>query len=221
MMNISITNGTLWLRVLPINKMKSNNLISSVGYLMKDMIFQPSNIFNKIKQGYMLEETLTIFCLGALITFLKSFNFKSQVINFYASAWKNKFFSFLSNPQLSWLLFYVIYFIFLLSLFIVCRYFNRRTNLKTLVIALMSISSIGILGQALFFVSKSIFSTSFLLWGSYVIYFWVLYLSLQAIKITQDVSYFKALISFSLPAIVLGAFIGFSTMSPYLIWLSK
>lgn len=197
-----------------------NYLFISSCHLIKDVVFKPRDVFENISKGRLAKETLIVFCLGALLPFFKSFNFKSQHINFYASPWKNHLFSILSIPQVTWLVSYAAYFSFLLIVFCVCKVFSRDANFITLMVSFMAISSIGIAGQVFFYILKFILAKDFLLFGFYVLFLWAILLFLRAIKSTQKISTLKSLISILFPAIVIIGIMGLTGITPYLAWLT-
>ena len=200
--------------------MKNYELIVSSIYFIREMILQPSSLFEKIKRGALLKQTLIVFGFGALIPLGKSFFIRKHSITFFADEWINELLSILNIPQLLWLINYIVYFGFLCGVFGVCKLFNKESNLRTIVLAFMAISAIGILAQVFFYPLQFILTKRLLLFGGYVVYLWVIWLSLQAIRVTQGFSLLKILLSFFSPAIVIVAIMGFPAICPYLIWLT-
>lgn len=188
--------------------------------MVRDIIILPNSVFENIRNDKLFKEVYTIFCIGALITFLKTFMIKQKTITFFNYEKLNVIISWLSIPQIYWFMSYLSYFIFILCLFTICKFFNKQATLKTLVVSLMSISGIGVVLQVLFYILKFIMPKNFILISTYLVYFWVIILSISAIKTTQDISFPKAIICFllaSLPFVFLALFV---SISPYLAWLN-
>jgi len=196
-------------------------LISS-GYLAKDMILHPRSVFEKIKEGDFKREALVVFGLGALISFLKSFLVRrEQSLSFFVDERLNQLFSILHIPQVRWFVLYVVYLGFLLGVFAMCRCFNKEANLKSLALAFMATSIIGVLCQIIFYpISWSLPSKApFFL--NYIVLLWCIWLSFQALRVTQNLSFSHALVSYLIPAIVVIVVIGLPGLSPSLAWLAS
>lgn len=84
----------------------------------------------------------------------------------------------------------------------------------------MSISGIGIIMQLLMIVFLSIFPYSLIKTIIFVIYFWVIILSILAIKITQNISLIKAVVCLVVSAIPFFMIALPLVISPYLAWLN-
>jgi len=201
--------------------MKNYGLLVSSGYLIREMALRPNSVFEKIKRGGFLKETVIVFVIGALIPLVKSFFIRKQSITFFADEWINQLLSTLNIPQLSWAISYIGYFGFLFCVYGICRLFNKKSNLRAFTLAFMGISAIGIVGQVFFYVLQFILSKSLLLFGGYVLYLWVVWLSLQAIRVTQGFSFLKTLVAFFSPFIVIVAIMGLTAICPYLVWLTS
>ncbi|OGQ34551.1 MAG: hypothetical protein A3A85_03205 [Deltaproteobacteria bacterium RIFCSPLOWO2_01_FULL_42_9] len=194
-------------------------LLCSV-YLLKDIILHPSNVFERVKQGRFQKEPMIIFGFGALITLFKSFVIKRQKVSFFANESLNQILSVLSIPQLRWVILYLVYFGFLYMVFGMCKLFNKEASLKSLMFAFISISGIGIIGQFLFYFLQIVIPKGLIFSGSYLVYLWSIVLYIQAIRVTQGISFLSTLVSFFVPAIVIIATIGLVAISPYLAWLT-
>ena len=195
-------------------------LLASSVSLLWGVIVHPVTVFKEIRQGKYLTETLILFVLGVLITFLKSFLARGRAMSFFADEHLNQFFSILSLPQIQWLLIHVMYFVFLLGILGLCRLFNRVGSTRSLVFAFMAISAVGVVGQVLFSAIQFVVPQDWLVWGEKFLYLYVISLSLQAIRVTQDLSFPQAFVSFFSPAVVLVALMGLTTIAPYLAWLT-
>jgi len=158
--------------------------------------------------------------LQALITLFKSFVIKRQKVSFFANESLNQILSVLSIPQLRWVILYLVYFGFLYMVFGMCKLFNKEASLKSLMFAFISISGIGIIGQFLFYFLQIVIPKGLIFSGSYLVYLWSIVLYIQAIRVTQGISFLSTLVSFFVPAIVIIATIGLVAISPYLAWLT-
>lgn len=195
-------------------------LLSLSYFLLKDVILHPTSAFEKIKQNGFQRATLIIFGFGALLPFCKSFIAKRQIISFFANERMNQIFSIMSIPQLRWFIIYMAYFGFLYGIFSMCRFFNQKANIKSLLLTFMSISVVGIVGQIFFYPLLFILPKNLVFLGNYMLYLWSGVLSIQAIRITQGLSLPKAIISFFVPAIIIVAIMGLTAIAPYLTWLN-
>ena len=172
-----------------------------------------------IKKGKLMNETLLVFCLGALITFIKSFFQEGQLVNFFEDDRINNILGMLSIPQVLWIISYASYFIFIFVMLIICRLFNKKIESKHLALAIMSLSGLGVVMQILFYAFKFILPQEYLIIGSNLIYLWVVILSIWAIKATQNLSFFKSIICFVIPALPFIFWVYLAGMAPYLMWL--
>lgn len=200
--------------------MQDQNIWLSSVCLVKGVILQPANVFKKAKDGEIQKEVLIVFGIAALITLLKSFSARRQFLNFFADERLNQLLSILSIPQIKWFITYLIYFVMICFVFGICRLFGRATNLKTLTLAFMSISGVGIVSQLFFYTVHFVVPKSVSFVGSYCVYFWVIGLSIKAIQVTQSFSLTKSLVSFLPPAIVFAILCEMTVVSPYLAWLT-
>lgn len=201
--------------------MENRSILLCTLYLFYDVILHPRKVFEKIKKNELQREALIVFGLGALIPLFKSFKLqKQQQITFFADERVNQVISALSIPQLSWFILYIVYFCFFFVVFGICRLFNRDADIKSLMLAVMSISGIGIVGQIFFYFLQFMFPKNLFFWGSYLVYMWSIVLSLQAIKVTQGLPLLIASASFFIPGMLVIAFMGFTAIAPYLAWLT-
>ena len=200
--------------------MRVIELLTSSASLLWGIIARPVTVFKEISQGKYLDETLILFVLGILITFLKSLLARGRPMSFFLDERLNQFFSILSIPQIQWFLIHFIYFVFLCGILGLCRVFKKVKSTRSLIFALMAISAVGIAGQILFTAIQFVVPQDWLVWGGYFLYLWVIGLSLQAIRVTQNLSFPQTLVSFLAPALVLVALMGLTTIAPYLAWLT-
>lgn len=200
--------------------MRNHNICLSSVYLVKDIILQPSAVFKKMKIGNIQREVLIVFGVAALIPLLKSFSISRRWINFFADERLNQLFSTLSIPQFKWLISYITYFTMICFVFGFCRLLGRAESLKSLMLAFMSISGVGIVSQVLFYPVQFVLPKNVISIGSYFVYLWVIGLSIKAIQVTQSFSFAKALASLLPPAIIFAVISGMAVVSPYLAWLT-
>lgn len=188
--------------------------------LLKDIVIRPISVFEKISNGSLSREVYITFGLGAFITFSKTFALKQLEINFFTNYHLNQILSFLSNPQIRWGLVYIFYFLFLFLIFSLCKYFFKQAKWKTLLLSLMSISGIGVISQILFFLFSFIFPNNLSTILSYLIFLWVAFLSVLAIKYSQNIPLTKSIILFIISALPIIFIIRLVGISPYLAWIN-
>lgn len=193
--------------------------LQNIVYLAQGVILYPGGVFVDIKKGKLMNETLLVFCFGALITFIKSFFQEGQLVNFFEDNRINNILGILSIPQVLWIISYVSYFIFISVMLIICRLFYKKIESKNLILSIMSLSVIGVVMQILFYAFKFIVPQEYLIIGSNLIYLWVVILSIWAIKATQNFSFFKSTICFVIPALPFIFWVYLAGMAPYLMWL--
>ena len=198
---------------------KGDIWLSSV-YLIRDVILQPGEVFKKAKNGEIQREALIVFGVAALIPLFKSFSARRRFINFFADERLNQLLSTLSIPQIKWLVTYVAYFGLIYVIFGICRLFNREANLKSLMIAFLSLGGVGIASQIMFYPLQFVLPRNIIFLGSYFVYLLVIGLSIRAVQVTQGLSFSKALVSFFPPAVILTLILGMTAVSPYLAWLT-
>lgn len=189
--------------------------------LIKLIIIAPKRLFISIKDGEYVKETFLVFTLAAIITFLKSYVTKQPTFSasYYTCEFLNRTIELLNNAHVSWFISYLSYFIFLFIVFLFCRIFNKSIKYKNVVLSLMVISAIGVTAQILFFLFSFILSENILFICGYLIFIWVICLSIIAIKVTQSLSLSRAIICFLIPALPFSLFIVFVSIAPYLAWL--
>jgi len=200
--------------------MENKNIWLSSVRLARDVILQPGNVFNKARNGELQREALIVFSVAALIPLFKSFSIRRQVLNFFADDRLNQLLSALSIPQVKWFITYLAYFVMICFVFGICRFFVKAENMKQLILALMSISGVGIVSQIIFYSIQFVLPKNIVFIGSYCVYLWVIGLSVRAIQVTQGLSFPKALASFLPPAIIFALICGIAAVSPYLAWLT-
>jgi len=188
--------------------------------LLKDIVIRPRRLFEQISNGKLSREVYITFGLGAFITFSKTFALKQHEINFFNNYHLNQILSLLSNPQIKWVLLYIFYFLFLFLIFSLCKFFFKQAKWKPLLLSLMSISGIGVISQILFFLFNFIFPKNLSAILSYLIFLWVAFLSVWAIKYSQNLPVTKSIILFLISALPIIFIIRLVGISPYLAWIN-
>lgn len=158
--------------------------------------------------------------MSCFITLFKSFSKKRYYNNFFSNQDINEILSFFNIPQIQWVitLLSFVLFIFLISKF--CKFFLKKCNKKDLILCFMSISSAGILLHILFFIFHYFLSQQFIYMLRHIAFIWIAYLSIIAIKNSQNASYMKAIIIFILSGLPVIIIIGLAGLAPYSLWLA-
>ncbi len=187
--------------------------------LLKGIIARPAKNFKKIEIIEHEYYVYYIFLLSALIAFIKSFQRKGQTINFFPNDLANNIMSFLGNPQVQWFVSFLCYILLISMTSLLCSKWLKRYDKRSLKLCFLSISVIGIFLQVLFF-TFSRFSTQevvhVLRLGSF---FWIITLSVAAIKNSQDASWFKSIIIYMFSAIPIVLVVGLTGIAPFLLFL--
>jgi len=189
-------------------------------YVAKGIIVNPLGFIIEIKSKKFSYEICLFYFFSLVVTFLKGFFVESKVMTFYQSQKVNEVMSFINNPNIKLLIMNFIYFIFIIAVYLICKIFKSKPNFRLLIFSLLSLSVVGIYSQIAFFVFKYVISKKILFIMSYIVYLWVAYLSVQSIKITQDLNVSKSLLCFAASAIVFILIMGLPTVAPYLVWLT-
>lgn len=165
---------------------------------------------------------LLLFLASVFITFVKTFFVTERTGNltFFNDSALNASFVFLSTPLVLWAVTFVGYFIFILSIFGLCKLLNGHANSKALFLSLMSLSGIGVVVQLACFVVRLISSHNLAAVPGFVAYTLVIVSSLWAIKSTQKMSFSRTLACFFIPYIPIVVLFGLPGTSPYLLWLT-
>lgn len=186
--------------------------------LLKAIIVSPGDLFrNSIDKR---KEIVSLFVVSFVVVLLKSF-FKGRhaATNFFESQTLNEIFSFLAIPQVAAIVTYLLFFLFTFVLFFIIKFFSKETSLKPLLLALMSISGIGIIAHIitipLFFFAKPLIMPI-----SYAFYLWVVILTLWSIKNSQSLALVKVVPIFLVVAFPFFLFGWLLVISPYLVFLS-
>ena len=192
----------------------------NVAKFLKNIVFDPTGVFNKLKKGQLVFETYVVFLIGASITFFKTIRLRGRSIHFFEDRSVSQILSFFAIPQVKWVFVYIIYFLFVLILSISGRIFFKRIEFRPLFLCLMSISGIGIILQAVFFVLHYIIPQNINFYLTYVAFVWVVVLSLLAIKYSQEISISKSLLLLIIAGLPIIFIAGLTGISPYLAWLN-
>lgn len=187
--------------------------------LVKSILLNPTRAFknrNKDENDY---SVYILFLISCLITFSKSFSKKKYNYNFFSNQDINEIFSFFNIPQIQWALALLsfILFIFLIGKF--CNFFLKKYNKRDLILCLLSIGSAGILLHILFFIFHYFLSQQSIFILRHMAFIWIIYLSISAIKNSQNTSYMKSILIFILAGLPAVFIIGLPGFAPYSMWL--
>lgn len=206
---------------------RANNMadrsLASVPYLVRGVIFSPNRFFKQVADGENTKEILFIFIMGSILTFAKTFlvNQGALASTFFLDDKTIKLLTFVSIPQVTWIIGYAGYFLFIFCILALSKVFNRKAQMKSLVLSLMSISGLGVVMQILFYGFQFFIPKELLSICTYIVFFWVILLSLSAIKSTQAISLPKSLLCFFIPAVFFIPFtVGLPVVAPYLAWVN-
>jgi len=197
--------------------------LASVLYLVRGIIFSPNKVFKQVAKGGDTKEIFFIFTMGAILTFAKSFLVEQGALasTFFVEEKIIKLLAFVSIPQVIWIIGYGGYFLFIFCILALCKLFGAKAQGKSLVFSLMSISGLGVVIQILFYGFQFFIPKELLSICTYLVFFWVILLSLSAIKSTQAISLPKSLLCFFIPAVFFIPFtVGLPVVAPYLAWVN-
>jgi hypothetical protein len=193
--------------------------LKSLCDLAKFIIIKPKNVFLGIKEGKYSLCIILSFLLCSIMTFYKSYFLKGNDINFYVSEKTNSFFSLMSNPQIKWFMMHIYYFLFILIIITLLKIFNKKVHTKKLILAIMSISVIGLIVQIISIIlltinidigTESIF---------YLLFMWIILLSISAVKYIEKITIYKSFLFFIIPALFFTFTFGLPSICPYLTWI--
>lgn len=188
--------------------------------LFKSVITNPTKMFQDIGRGGHDFPVYFLFIVSVFITFFKSFSVAKKNVNFFSVEFINKILSFFAIPQIQWIIvfFSFVLFIFLISIF--CRILLKGCNKKGLIVSFLSISSAGILLHIMFFIFHYFLSRNSIYMLRNIAFVWIIYLSIIAIKNSQNTSYIKSVVIYifsALPVVLLSGLIG---IAPFLLWVA-
>jgi hypothetical protein len=195
------------------------NIIISYFELLKSIILNPEKAFKNMSKGDYDCSVYVLFAVSCLITLLKSFSKKKYIGSYFTNRDINEFLSFFAIPQVRWGIALLGFILFVLLIGRFCKVFLKKYNKKVLVVSLLSISSVGILLHIIFFIFHYFLSQQSIYMLRRITFIWIAYLSIIAIKNSQNASCFKSIIIFifaGLPAVFI---IGLPGLAPYLLWL--
>jgi len=189
--------------------------------LIIEVVLRPTRAFENIRNGKSAREVYIVFCIGAILTFLKSFLMKKHTMTFFEDNRINAIFTLLSIPQLQWGIMYVSYFVFIGVIFFISNKLNKQAKFKNSTLVLMSISSIGCIAQPVFYIVLFVLPREVVHFANLMVCLWALFLSLLAVKTIQDVSFLRAAAWLFIVAVPLIFLFRFPGVLPYLAWLSE
>jgi hypothetical protein len=196
------------------------NRIGNLFNLFKNIIISPQEVFENIKEEQIQFEVYLIFFLSAIVTFLKTFKLEGQRINFFETKDTNEILAFLSIPIIKWVSVYIIFFFFILLIYWLSNFFLGKVKFKHLMLCLMSVSGLGLILQAVFFVFHYILTTKTEFILSYIAFSWVAAVSFFATRYIIAASFFKSILIFIISALPILFMTGLAGISPYLAWLT-
>jgi len=189
--------------------------------IMKDLVLNPVRVFRNINTETYKHEAYFLFSLSAFITFYKSFSIKMYKINFFSDEKINDILSLFNIPQVKWFMGFLSFFLFLLLIKFLCKLILKNCNQKSLFICYLTISGAAIMMQLIFFAIQSFFSQKLVYALSYIAFFWIIFLSILAIKNSQSTSFSKATIIYFASAIPIILIMGLPGVSPFMMWIVK
>lgn len=196
-------------------------MILKISSLLKGFIISPSDLFKRIKEGMYKKEIIFLFLVGSLIALGKSFYHEANTINFYSSDRINMFFSFLSIPQITWGLSYILHFFYIYTLYIVFNKIDKKKfKFEPILYSILALSSLGVIFQVLFLLLNLVIPHNILFFMSTMITLWVILLTLKALHIIYGLSYSKTFLGFIISSAFFLILIGFSIVSPSLAWIT-
>lgn len=185
--------------------------------LMKAIVISPGELFKNSKEKE--RDIVLLFVISFVVVFLKSF-FKGRfATNFFENQTLNEVFSFLAIPQVTVVITYLSFFVFVFLLFLIVKFFSKEASFKPLLFSLMSISGIGILAH-LIATPLIFFAKSFIMPIGYVFYLWVIVLTVLSIKNSQSLTLVKAVHSVLIAVLPFLLFGWLPIISPYLVYLA-
>ncbi len=189
--------------------------------MIKDLVLNPVKVFRKINTDKYRREAYFLFLLSALITLYKSFSIRMYKINFSTDEKINDILSFFSIPQVKWFMAILSFFLFLLLIKFLCKLILKNCNQKDLIFCYLFISGIGIILQLIFFVFQLFFSQELVYVLSYIGFFWIVFLSILAVKNSQNTSVSKSAIIYFISAIPIILLMGLPGVAPFMMWIVK
>ena len=188
--------------------------------LNKGIIISPRKMFQSLENRKYIFLVHCIFILSSLITLIESFGIKQNKLNFYQSVNFNKSLSFFNAPIFQWALAYLCFFFFLILIKLCCSIILKHTNTKKLVLYFFSISGIGIMLQIIFFVLKLVLPHILVNLLFFIASLWIFFLSLIALQQSQNTTYTKSFIIYTLSGLPIVLISGFSGLAPFLLWIA-
>ncbi len=196
-------------------KIVRNSLI-----IVKDLIISPRKAFCTAVSKKFKKEIFLLFLLGTIFPIYKAFNRKSYAVNFWEDDRINHFFTLLGTPRITLIVAYLSFFIFLFLLVIFCKFFFKNKSQKDLIFYMLSINGIGVFLQIIFYYLDLILSYQLVFVFSYIVFIWVLLLSVLAIKVGQNTNFLKAMAIYLISALPVYIIAGLPGLLPSLIWIA-
>ena len=198
--------------------LKDRLVLPSV-YIFKNIVINPTKVFQEAQKGRYDFSIYFMLLVACLITFFKSFSRKREVFNFFEREIINDILSFLSIPQIQWLIIFFSYILFVFLMMVVCKLLLKYCNKKDLFVCIVSISSAGILLQILFFILYYFVPQNYIYVLNRIAFIWAAYLSIAAIKNSQNTSYLKSIMIYIFAGLPVITIAGLAGLAPSFLWL--
>lgn len=187
--------------------------------LFKDIIVHPTVFLDRAGKGKSDLAIYFLFIISIIITFFKSFSIKKYNFNYFSNEIINIVISFFNIPQTKCLIAFLGFGISLKLIVVFCRFLLKKCNKKELTMSFLAISCAGIILQAVFYILQHLLSQKSVYILSNIAFPWIIFLSITAIKISQNTSYTKSVIIYIMAGIPVIVIIGLIGLAPFLLWL--
>ncbi|SCY49175.1 hypothetical protein SAMN05216233_11077 [Desulfoluna spongiiphila] len=196
-----------------------NTIILNSFELFKNIIIHPAVFFDRAGKGKSNLAIYFLFIVSIIITFFKSFSIKKHTFNYFSNEIINIVISFFNIPQTKWLIAFLGFSMFLMLIIVFCHFLLKKCNKKELTMSFLAISCAGIILQAVFYILEHLLSQKSAYILSNITFSWIIFLSITAIKISQNTSYSKSVIIYIIAGIPVIVIIGLTGLAPFLLWL--
>lgn len=189
-------------------------------FFVRNLIINPRVAFQSLTLKTNALAILLSVLLGGIFTLWKSFRMTTIKVNFFENERLNELLSVSNIPQVQWGMSYLGYFFFICVFALLCRIILKKPKIKLLVLGILSIGTIGLFVAVLVTVLiplLPIVATSSIV---LLVSFWVLGLTVLAVKFTQNISMKKAVLFFVVSAFPTFLLFGLPGLFPCFLWLS-
>ena len=185
--------------------------------ILRDLILYPGIVF---KNPEIRKKRIILFFVVTFSTvFIKSF-FKAQnYVHFFDNTHLDGLLRILSIPQVQVVVQYIFFYVFIVIVFGILALAKCKHSFPSLTLSLMSVCIIGfvahIISFFLFFINKTAIGHI-----GFIFYVWCIILSIVAIKKSQNISYFAAILCFLLSSTPFLLIYWPAPLFPYLVLLN-